>query len=271
MIENIYRPFKVIISEIKQLSENVRLFRLKLDREIDYLPAQFFMLGVWGAGEVPISVASTSRDPYIEFGIRKVGKVTGALHELKAGEAVWMRGPFGNGFDLKTAHGRDIIFVAGGIGILPLRALINHILMERHFFGRLFLIYGSKRPSEMLFSDEIPLWKEAGIDVILTVDIKDGLWRGYTGVVTEHIDRIRTDFREACSYICGPEVMIENTVKELSLRGMPDHLINISLERRMKCGIGKCGQCYHGIEYICINGPVYTYEDIKKRLALYGA
>lgn len=269
MKENIYKPFKAIISDIKELTGDVRLFKVIPERSVHYLPGQFFMLSVWGTGEAPISVSSTEGiQPYLEFGIRKVGKVTGAIHELKVGDTLWLRGPFGNSFDLRRAEKRDIIFIAGGIGILPLRSLINLALMKGSDFRRLFLVYGAKRPSELLFLDEISHWKNKGLEVILTVDRGDESWKGNVGLVTEHIGKINTDFKIAFAYVCGPEVMMENTIKELSMRGMPDTLITLSLERRMKCGIGKCGQCYYGIEYICINGPVYTCEDIKKRLSV---
>ncbi|MFN3739244.1 MAG: FAD/NAD(P)-binding protein [Thermodesulfovibrionales bacterium] len=267
--ENIYRPFKATVSEIRKLSSGVRLFKVLPEKEVHYLPGQFFMLGLWGAGEVPVSVCSAeSLQPYLEFGIRKVGKVTGALHKLKPGDTLWMRGPLGNAFDIRIAEKRDIIFIAGGIGILPLRALINFLLRDLSKFGKPFLLYGARSPSDLLFLDEISKWKDKGLEVILTVDRGDGSWTDNTGLVTEHIDKIKTDFKTACAYICGPEIMMKNTIKKLSLMGMPDTFITLSLERRMKCGIGKCGQCYYGIEYICINGPVYTCEDIKRRLSV---
>lgn len=267
--DNIYRPFKATVSEIKDLAEGVRLFKVLPEKEVHYLPGQFFMLSVWGAGEAPISVSSTEGiQPCLEFGVRKAGRVTSALHELKPGDTLWLRGPFGNSFDLRRAEKKDMIFIAGGIGILPLRSFINSALRDISKFGKLFLIYGAKRPSELLFLDEISLWKHNGLEVILTVDTGDGSWKGDIGLVTEHIDKINTDFKKACACVCGPEIMMENTIKELSLRGMPDNFIILSLERRMKCGIGKCGQCYYGIEYICINGPVYSVDEMKRRLNL---
>lgn len=192
------------------------------------------------------------------------------LHKLKKGDIIWLRGPYGNGFNIDIAKKRDVVFVAGGIGIIPLRSIINLVLMNKRQYKRIFLLYGSKTPSEILFEEDIRTWSKKGLKVVLTVDVKNKTWKGNVGLVTEHLDKIKTDFKNACAYICGPDIMIENTMKQLSSRGMPDRLIITTLEARMKCGIGKCGQCYQGTEYICINGPVYTYEEIKKR-KVYGS
>ncbi|MBI4688310.1 MAG: FAD/NAD(P)-binding protein [Nitrospirae bacterium] len=264
---NIYLPSKALIKDVTDLSCDVKLFKVMPEKKTQYLPGQFFMLSLWGTGEVPISITSTiGLQKHIELGIKKVGKVTSALHELKAGDTLWLRGPYGNNFNADISKGKDVIFIAGGIGILPLRSLINFVLMNKKEFGRVFLIYGSKNTSNMLFTQEIKQWAKKGLEIILTVDETDKRWKGSTGLVTGHLDKIKTDFKKASAYVCGPEIMIENTMKELSLRGMPDKLITTTLEARMKCGMGKCGQCYHGIEYICTNGPVYSYEEMKKRL-----
>ena len=275
---NIYMPFKALIREIMDVGCNVKFFKVipipphpplsKGGRGgfIDYLPGQFFMVSQWGAGEAPISVTSTrGLQRHIEFAIKKVGAVTTVLHKLKKGDNIWLRGPYGNGFNAGAAKKKDVVFIAGGIGIVPLRSLINFIQMHKKQYGKIFLLYGAKNPSEILFEEDLKTWNKKGIEIILTVDVKDESWKGNTGVVTDHLNRVKTDFKNACSYICGPDIMIEKTMKELTSRGMPDRQIITTLEARMKCGVGKCGQCYHGIEYICTNGPVYTYEEIKKR------
>jgi len=279
---NIYMPFKAAIKEAVNIGGAVKLFKVTPEQTqipphpplskggrggfIDYIPGQFFMVSVWGAGEVPISVASTKGlQKHIEFGIKKVGAVTSALHKLKKGDILWLRGPYGNGFRADTAKKCDIVFIAGGIGIVPLRSLINFILINRRQYRKIFLLYGSKNPVEILFEKEIKAWSRKGVEVILTVDMKDKNWKGNAGLVTEHMDKVKADFKNAYAYICGPDVMIRNTIKELLIRGMQDRQIAVTLEARMKCGMGKCGQCYHGSEYVCTNGPVYTYEDIKKR------
>ena len=278
--KNIYMPFKAIIKNIVDIGRDVRLFQIILPNPLlstgrrggfaDYVPGQFFMVSIWGSGEVPISITSTKGlQKHIELGIKKVGMVTTSLHKLKKGDTLWLRGPYGNGFRTDTIRGKNIVFVAGGIGIVHLRSLINYILMHKKQYGKLFLLYGSKKPSEILFENDLRAWDKKGIEIILTVDTENKTWKGDVGLVTEHIDKLKTDFKNACAFICGTELMIEKTMKELSASGIPEKHITTTLEARMKCGIGKCGQCYHGTEYICTNGPVFTYEEIKKR-KIYG-
>lgn len=277
--KNIYMPFKGKIKEARNIGRDVKLFKVVTEQKVHYSPGQFFMVGKWGAGEVPISVTSTHRlQRHLEFAIKKAGKVTTTLHNLKPGETMWLRGPYGNGFSTAVAKKKDVVFIAGGIGIIPLRSLINFILIQRKQYKKIFMLYGAKNSFEILFEEDIKSWEKKGVEVIFTVDvhhvrksipngIKDKAWNGNVGPVTEHLDKIKTDFKNACAYICGPEIMIENTIRELSLNGMSDRQIATTLEARMKCGMGKCGQCYRGTEYICTNGPVYTYEEMKKRYA----
>lgn len=263
---NIYLPFKAKIKHALDTRSDVKLFKIIPGQKVDYLPGQFFMVSKWGAGEVPISVTSTKGlQNHIELAIKKVGTVTTALHKLKKGDTLWLRGPYGNGFSTAIAEKKDIVFVAGGIGIVPLRSLVNFVFMQKKQYKNIFLLYGSKNPFEILFEEDLNAWGKKGLEIVLTVDVKDKSWKGNVGIVTEHLDSIKTDFKEACAYVCGPDIMIENTIKGLSSRGVPDKQIITTLEARMKCGMGKCGQCYHGIEYICTNGPVYTYGEIKKR------
>ncbi len=264
--KNIYMPFRASVKEVIDTRGDIKLFKIIPERKVGYSPGQFFMVSKWGAGEIPISVASTEGlQKHIELVIKKVGTVTRALHTVRAGDTIWLRGPYGNGFSTAVAKKKDVVFIAGGIGIVPLRSLINLILMHKKQYKKIFLLYGAKNPSEILFEQDINAWEKKRMEVVLTVDEKDKKWKGRAGPVTEHLDRIKTDFKKACAYVCGPEIMIENTIMALSVRGMPDKSIVTSLEARMKCGIGKCGQCYRGTEYICTNGPVYTYDEIKKR------
>ncbi|UCF86642.1 MAG: FAD/NAD(P)-binding protein [Nitrospiraceae bacterium] len=266
--ENIFLPCKSKITGISHMGNDVKLFRVISEEKTDYMPGQFFMVSTWGAGEVPISVTSVRKSQkLIEFAIKRAGTVTTALHKLKRGGTLWLRGPYGNGFNTAAARKKDVLIVAGGIGIVPLRPLINIILQHKKQHREIFLLYGAKNPSGFLFERDMATWRNKGVDITVTVDRKDKLWKGNVGLVTEHMDKIKTDFRKAHAYVCGPDIMIENTMKTLSLKGMPDRNIITTLEARMKCGTGKCGQCYHGTEYICTNGPVYTYEEIKKRKA----
>ncbi len=263
--KNIFMPFRATVKEIFDTGCDVKIFHVIQGRKVDYSPGQFFMVSLWGAGEAPISVTSTKGlQKHIEFGIKKVGTVTTALHSLKKGDSIWLRGPYGNGFLTGSAKKKDVIFIAGGIGIVPLRSLINFVLMHRDRFKKIFLLYGAKNPSEILFEQDIKGWRKKGIDVILTVDVKDRGWKDYEGLVTEHLDKIRTDFKKAYSYICGPEIMINKVAELLSSGGMPDTQIWATLEARMKCAVGKCGQCYIDGIYACTHGPVFNYAQVKQ-------
>jgi NAD(P)H-flavin reductase len=272
MNKNPYFPFKAEILKVTSMPCEVKLFRVKLTQKIDYLSGQFFMVGKWGAGEVPISITSTSENKgYLEFAIKKVGKVTTALHKLKKGDILWIRGPYGNGFSMnliKESLRNDTLFVAGGIGIVPLRPVINYLLKNKNKSSNIFLLYGVKNPREFLFKKDINSWKKKGMRVSMTVDEKDRSWRGNVGFVTDLIKTINLDFTKLYAYICGPEVMIDKAMRMLSERGMPDTRIITTLEARMKCGTGKCGQCYRGKEYICTNGPVYTLKDLNYRVPI---
>ncbi len=201
----------------------------------------------------------------MEFAVRRVGSVTTSLHKLKTGKTLWLRGPYGNGFHLDVTTKRDVVFIAGGIGIVPLRPLVSTVITGKTKDKKIFLLYGTKHPSAFLFQKDLKEWQNKGVEVIQTIDRKNRTWKGRVGVVTEHLDAIKSDFRNSCAFVCGPEIMIEKTMKELSLRGMPHRRIVTTLEARMKCGIGKCGQCYRGTEYVCTNGPVYSYEELLRR------
>lgn len=265
--KNIYMPFMAEIEEVKRLTHNTNLYTinielLNLSSQIsEWKPGQFFMVSVFGYGEVAISVTSLPEE-HLKFCIKKVGFVTSAIHSLKAGDKLGIRGPYGRGFPMEVAKGRDVIIMAGGLGIAPLRALIHEILKNRERHKDVFLLYGSKTPSDILYKDELSSW--AGhISVHLTVDSKDEVWKGKVGVVTELLREIDTDFQNSSAYICGPPVMIEAGMKALTNRGMPSERLITTLEAHMKCGVGKCGHCYMGAKYICTDGPVFTGAELK--------
>jgi sulfhydrogenase subunit gamma (sulfur reductase) len=261
----LYLPIPVKIADVADMTQDVKLFRLEKPGGFSYSPGQFLMVSVWGAGEIPISFASTDGiHDTIELCIRKVGLVTSALHQLKGGDSVGIRGPLGKGFPFEKACNRDVLFVAGGIGLAPLRSLINLVIDRRGDFGRVALIYGSRTPSEVLFMQEVLNWKEKGIDVILTVDVGSDVWEHHTGVVTEFLHKNIIFYHEGVAFICGPHVMISAVMRELSFKGMqPEHIVT-TLEAHMKCGVGKCGHCYNGGRYICTDGPVFSYAELKR-------
>lgn len=264
--KELYLPVQVRVSDVIDLTADTKLYKLERPKNFVYSPGQFLMASLWGAGEVPISITSTFEvHKEMELCIRRVGRVTTALHQIKAGDTVGIRGPFGNMFPYEEAFGKDILFVAGGIGIAPLRSLINLISAHKEKFGKIALVYGSRNPSEVLFTDEIGEWKEKGIAVTLTVDVKKEGWKHSSGFVTQHLATPKISFKNCHAYICGPHMMINVVMRDLSLMGMSAENIITTLEAHMKCGVGKCGHCYAGGKYICTNGPVFSYKEIKQK------
>ena len=262
--ENIYLPVNGRIEEVRKKTEDVSLFRVSTPVSLSYKPGQFFMVSVWGAGEVPISTASLCEDGrVVEFCVRRAGAVTGAIHCLREGGGLWLRGPYGNGFAFERKTNEDVLIVAGGIGIAPLRPII-HMSKKDGPAGRVMLLYGSKTPQDVVFMDEVQGWKSKGIDVVLTVDRANSDWKGHVGLVTDLWHKVQADFSRAAAYICGPEIMIKSAMRDLSLFGMADEKIITTLEAHMKCGVGKCGHCYSGPKYICTDGPVFSYKEIKE-------
>ncbi len=262
---NIYLPIKTTIRKVEALAPDVRFFHLDLPAGFSYLPGQFVMASVWGAGEVPISITSTPGvSPGLELCIRSVGNVTRAINALDAGDALWVRGPYGNSFPVFDDT-RDTLFVCGGIGVVPLRPLVNRMLADPAKKERVSILYGSRNPAEVLLAGEAESWASRGATVVMTVDtceIND--WKGCKGLVTEHFHRAKVDFRNCTAYICGPHPMIQATMRDLSLMGMREDRIITTLESHMKCGVGKCGHCYCGGKLICEDGPVFSLAEIKK-------
>jgi NAD(P)H-flavin reductase len=265
--ENIYLPFKTSIRDANEIAKNVKLFSVVVPDDFTYQAGQFVMVSVLGAGEVPISITSTpgpGKD--LEICVRTAGHVSAALNGLNAGDNIWVRGPYGRPFPINGRQ--DTLFICGGIGIVPLRPLINQMIDEHAATsgnGVVTVMYGSRNPSEILFMDEVGSWMERGANIVLTVDACNiESWRGCTGLVTEHFGKAKVDFKDSTAYICGPHVMIQAAMRDLSLMGMPDDHIITTLEAHMKCGVGKCGHCYCGGKLICEEGPIFTFEEIKK-------
>ncbi|MBI5238099.1 MAG: FAD/NAD(P)-binding protein [Deltaproteobacteria bacterium] len=260
-----YLPVSVVIERVTRLTEHERLFRIKPSEGlISFDPGQFFMAGLPGFGEGPFSVASCNQAEHgFELCIRAVGNLTNALHRLKRGDTLWLRGPFGRGFDLKAMKAKDILFIAGGIGIVPMRGLIQAILADRASYGRLNLIYGSKTADALLFKDEAILWQAAGVDVAVTIDAPCQGWNGRVGVVTTCIPPLDLVPARTTAVIIGPPVMYKFVVLSLWEKRIPRDSILVSLERRMKCGLGKCGHCQINSSYVCQEGPVYKLTELK--------
>jgi sulfite reductase subunit B len=267
-ISSLYQPTLAEMVKIESLNENTKLFTLYLQdgRDLGHRAGQFVEVSVFGIGEAPISVTSSpTRNGTFELCIREVGDVTRALHRLKPGSKVGIRGPFGNGFPVEKMRGKDLLFAPGGIGLFPLRSVINQVLDERESFGRVIILYGARNPSELLFKDELAQW-EARDDVEshVTVDRGDENWTGNVGVITTLFPKITVNPRNTVALTVGPPVMYRFVLIELLSKGIQDGNIFLSLERRMKCGLGKCGHCQINNVYVCQKGPVFSYAQLKE-------
>jgi sulfhydrogenase subunit gamma (sulfur reductase) len=265
---DLYLPEMVRIAKVKQITELEKVFTLELPggRSLGHRPGQFMQVSVLGVGEAPISISSSpSRaNGVVEMCVRKVGDVTGAFHSLQEGDWVGLRGPFGRGFPIEKFRGKDMLFVPGGLGLAPLRSLINQVLDERARFGRVIILYGARNPSELLFKDELKLWSERDdIEFHVTVDNGDENWTGNTGVVTTLFKKVSVYPRNTIGITCGPPVMYRFVLMEFIGKGLSEGNIYLSLERKMKCGVGKCGHCQINHIYACQSGPVFPYTEIK--------
>lgn len=229
-----------------------------------FSPGQYCMLYAFGIGESAISISGDPARPgATEHTIRHVGMVTGALSSLRPGDRVGVRGPYGVGWPIDDATGGDLVVVAGGIGLAPLRPVIRHVIGARHRFRRVAVLIGSRAPSELLFQDEIREWRSRfDLDVRVTVDAADASWMGPIGVVTVLIPRIDVDPAKTIAMVCGPEVMMRFAAGELERFGIPPDRIYVSLERNMQCAVGVCGHCQMGPFFVCKDGPVFPYTRV---------
>jgi len=263
-----YVPSTARIVQVEQFTEKEKhfLFEMEDGTEQDWKAGQFYEVSAFGIGEAPISIcAAPAGDARVEMCVRATGNVTNALHKMEAGQTVGLRGPFGNGFDMKEAAGRDLLFAAGGLGLAPCRSFIQEALKNRDQFGRVIIMVGFRSPKEMLFTPEIAEWqKRHDIEFMLTVDRGDESWTGHTGVITTLFEDVQIDPTKTTAFIIGPPVMFKFTVLEVLARMVPESRIICSLERRMKCGLGKCGHCQIRNVYVCQEGPIFTYQQVKR-------
>jgi NAD(P)H-flavin reductase len=232
-------------------------------------PGQFSMLYAFGAGEVPISVSGGGEaGGRIGHTIRAVGAATSSLCSIEPGQQVGLRGPFGNTWPLEEAEGGDVVIVAGGIGLAPLRLALNHLLANRDSYRAVSLLYGARTPDEMLFPSELQRWREAGINVAVSVDSAPGDWDGRVGLVTTLIPDAGFEGPRTTAMICGPEVMMRFVSQALQDRGVPLDSLYVSLERNMKCAIGHCGHCQLAHRFVCKDGPVFPVGRIGTLLGV---
>ena len=261
-------PFRVV----KRTRETSDTWTLSLEPEsgepLLAQPGQFTMLYAFGAGEVPISVSGIGGTELVHT-VRAVGDVSSAICAARPGQMLGVRGPFGNSWPLGEAAGHDVIVVAGGIGLAPLRAAWRHLLAKRADYGEVALLYGSRTPGDLLYTKELERWSRLeGVQVDVTVDAADNTWRGKVGVVPKLIDGARFNPASATALIVGPEIMMHFTVQALLERGVAPERIYLSMERDMKCGLGHCGHCQLGPTLICRDGPVYSYDRISALMAV---
>jgi sulfhydrogenase subunit gamma (sulfur reductase) len=268
---NPFLPEPARIVRMYPLTDDVKFFQVRIadmDKALSfrYLAGQFAMVSIIGAGEAPFSISSTpSRPGLLEFCIRQTGTVTNALFRLKENDLVGLRGPYGNGFPVEKMKDKDILIVMGGLGAAPLRSVLLYCLDNRDQFRRVILLHGAKRPAEMIFREEFFALKQRDdLECYLAVDEDDtGKWIENIGVVTKLFPMIKDiDPKNTYSLVCGPPVMYKFVLKELIKLNIPKDQILMTLERRMKCGVGKCGHCAIDYIYTCLDGPVFTYWDV---------
>jgi sulfite reductase subunit B len=264
----LHMPQPATIRRAERMTDKESLFEIELDsgEPLNHKPGQFVELSLFGTGEAPISVSSAPGGTSFEIVVRKVGDVTSKLHLMSPGDKVGIRGPFGNGFDVDALKGKDLLFIAGGLGVVPMRSLFNHVLNNRQDFGEVMILYGCKEPCELLFNTEVSAWGQRDdITHMLTVDTcpEGECWEGNIGVITTLLPKVQFDPKKTMAIVIGPPIMYRFVNRDLLNLGMPEENIIVSLERRMKCGVGKCGHCQMNGVYVCKDGPVFNYKDIK--------
>ncbi len=240
----------------------------KRGSSFSFSPGQFNMVYVYGVGEVPISISGDPGDSRaLVHTTRAVGTVTKAMKKLKAGDMVGIRGPFGTSWPVDLSRGKDVVIVAGGIGLPPLRPAIYSILRSRESFNKVFLLYGARTPVDIMFPRQMENWRKRNdVQVHITVDRSSAGWKGNVGVVTTLVPRADFNPQNTIAMVVGPEIMMRFTTLELIKQGMDPGNIYLSMERNMKCGIGMCGHCQCGKYFVCKDGPVFRYSDIKDLL-----
>lgn len=272
-MKNPYQPWLAIIDEIREEVVGERAIKTlkmvfqdeEIKRDFTYQPGQFVILGLFGKGESPFAISSSpTQKGYIEASVMKLGKVTSALHECEPGEVLGVRGPYGNAFDVDAWQGKNMIFIGGGIGQAPLRSLINYVLDNRKKYGRLDIIYGARTSKDLCFKKELfELEKRDDINVHLSIDVEEDGWNKFVGFVPDNLLRVKPSSKNTIAVTCGPPIMIKFVIQNLEKLGFTEDQIFTTLEMRMKCGIGKCGRCNIGNIYVCKDGPVFSYKQLK--------
>ncbi len=264
---DLYVPQSARITKVVPQTYHDTLLSLELTsgESLEHEPGQFVMASVMGVGEAPFSVSSgPSEGPHFDLCVRAMGNLTNALTSRAEGAEVGIRGPMGKGFPMEQLKGRDLLIVAGGIGLVPLRSLIEALLRDRSDYGTVTLLNGARSPEDMVYREMLQEWEDRDdIDVRMTIDQPHPEWDGHVGVVTTLFPDLEIAPQHTTAIVVGPPVMYRFVIMECLNKGIADHEIILSLERRMKCGVGKCGHCQINNRYVCIDGPVFSYAELK--------
>ena len=258
-----------VVDRRQETTDTVTLSLDPLDGlPLTFAPGQFTMLGLLGVGEVPISISGDPADPLLLQTIRDVGGVTHALTEAQVGDLLDVRGPYGTGWNVQDGRGGDVVLVAGGIGLAPLRPVVLRLLADRNDYGNVVVLYGARSPDDQLYRDELALWRSRGIDVQTIVDHGRSGWPGRVGLVTTLVPRADVDPSRTLALVCGPEVMMRYVTRSMIDFGVAPERIRWSMERSMKCGVGLCGHCQLREFFVCVDGPVFDYPTLSPLLAI---
>jgi len=269
-ITDIYLPRQAKVEQIEIENSQISTFALAFSDDqyndaFRYQPGQFMMVSMPHCGEAPISISSTPTRPgAIHLSVRRAGKLTAAMHGLRVGDTIGLRGPYGRPFPMRQLEKKDLLFVAGGIGLAPLRAVINACLDQRDRFGTLTVLYGSRTPSDIAFQSDLDLWQKNGVDCRLTVDVAESGWNGSVGLVTSLLDGLNPDLDQSTALICGPPLMFRAVLKRLATMGFSDHQVLTTMERHMKCGVGICRHCHMDGKLACVDGPVFSLAELRQ-------
>ncbi len=261
--KNPYTPSRAVIKEIIDETGSIKTFNLELEKELEFSTGQFIQLTIPGAGECPFTPSSTpGKTKNIDVTVMKAGAATEILHSKKKGSVLWVRGPYGNGFPLDELRDRELLIVGGGCGMAPLRSLVHEIISDRNRYPRVIMLFGCRTPRDMLYKEGVGQWEEE-FELHKTADKASPDWEGKEGVVTGLFKDIKENFSKCAAVVVGPPVMMKFASLELSKMGMDDENIIVSLEKNMSCGFGKCRHCLVGPYYVCKDGPVFKYSQVK--------
>jgi sulfhydrogenase subunit gamma (sulfur reductase) len=268
--DNIYLPSIATVKEVRPETPDISTYVITLDdpqmrESFTYLPGQFLELSIFGVGECPIGIASSPTwKEFLEVCVRSVGTVTNAIHDLEVGDKLGVRGPLGNSWPTKEIEGKDLLFIGGGIGLPPLRSLIQYVLDNRDRYGAVQIVYGARSSQDLVYKAELREWDERpDVDLHVTVDVGDETWDGPVGFVPPFLKEINPSPSNHVAFTCGPPIMIKLVVDVLDELGYAGADIITTLEMKMKCGVGKCGRCNIGDKYICRDGPVFDFEELR--------